>query len=76
MKMRNTPTRQPTRRAVIKTGTAAVAALTTAPGAFANTAPQLMRHASREIVLEFDVTPGNNPGDGYAPRPLSRPGSG
>jgi len=47
-----------TRRALLKTGTAAVATLSVAPAALANTAPQLMRHASREIVLQFDVVPG------------------
>ena len=48
----------PARRDLLKTGTAAMAALGVAPQAYANTAPQLMRHASREIVLQFDVTPG------------------
>lgn len=48
----------PTRRGVIKTGLATVAATCATPQAFANTPPQLMRHASREIVLQFDVAPG------------------
>jgi len=49
----------PTRRRVLKATAATVATLGAAPVAFANTAPQLMRHASREIVLEFDVVPGH-----------------
>ena len=49
----------PSRRRVLKATAATVATLGAAPVAFANTAPQLMRHASREIVLEFDVVPGH-----------------
>jgi len=47
-----------TRRTLLKTGTAAAVGLSVAPLARANTAPQLMRHASREIVLQFNVAPG------------------
>lgn len=39
-----------------------MATLGVAPSALANTAPQLMRHASREIVLQFDVVPGRMQG--------------
>lgn len=49
----------PSRRRVLKATAATFATLGAAPVAFANTAPQLMRHASREIVLEFDVVPGH-----------------
>ena len=59
---------KPTRRQVLKSGAAATAVSVTAPQALANTAPQLMRHASREIVLQFDVTPGQ--AKGVAPHKL------
>ena len=61
---------KPTRRQVLKSGVAATAVSVTAPQALANTAPQLMRHASREIVLQFDVAPGQ--AEGLAPSELKR----
>lgn len=44
-----------TRRALLKSGTATVATLSVAPTALAGTPTQI---APREIVLQFDVTPG------------------
>jgi len=77
-KRTDTPLGAPTRRNVIKTGTTAALAFTAAPMAFAGTAPQLPRHASREIILEFNVTAGTGSGSSSASgstaaRPLGRP---
>lgn len=51
--------KKPTRRDVVAGAGAAALTLSVTP-AMANIAPQLMRHASREIILEFDIPAGNS----------------
>lgn len=55
--MKNKISSEPTRRAILKTGTAAVASLSVAPFAVAGTYVAPQWQASRKVVLQFDVTP-------------------